>query len=132
MFIFLTIVIIMTIIEQTISPWEKIEMYCRNCGREIDDRAVICPHCGVPVETEKAKPGTPGLCIAGFVISLFSIWLGVFLCIPSIVLSTMGNRWARENGFHSGLGTAGLVIGIITTVFWGLFFLAIFIASASA
>ena len=22
--------------------------YCRKCGKEIDDEAVICPHCGVP------------------------------------------------------------------------------------
>ncbi len=22
-------------------------MYCRNCGKEIDEKAVICPHCGV-------------------------------------------------------------------------------------
>ena len=23
-------------------------VFCRNCGREIDEKAVICPHCGVP------------------------------------------------------------------------------------
>lgn len=23
--------------------------FCSNCGKEIDDRAVICPGCGVPV-----------------------------------------------------------------------------------
>lgn len=22
--------------------------FCRNCGKEIDDKAVVCPHCGVP------------------------------------------------------------------------------------
>lgn len=22
-------------------------MFCKNCGQEIDDKAVICPHCGV-------------------------------------------------------------------------------------
>ena len=22
-------------------------MYCKNCGEKIDDRAVVCPHCGV-------------------------------------------------------------------------------------
>ena len=21
--------------------------FCRNCGNEIDDRSVVCPHCGV-------------------------------------------------------------------------------------
>jgi len=22
-------------------------MFCRNCGKEIDDKAFVCPHCGV-------------------------------------------------------------------------------------
>ena len=21
--------------------------FCKNCGKEIDDNAVVCPHCGV-------------------------------------------------------------------------------------
>ncbi len=28
-------------------------MYCRNCGAEIDDNAVICVKCGVPVRGNK-------------------------------------------------------------------------------
>ena len=28
-------------------------MYCRNCGKQIDDKAVVCVHCGVPPKTEK-------------------------------------------------------------------------------
>lgn len=27
--------------------------FCRSCGKEIDDRAVICVHCGV--QTDKAE-----------------------------------------------------------------------------
>ncbi|MDE7379489.1 MAG: zinc-ribbon domain-containing protein, partial [Clostridia bacterium] len=23
-------------------------MYCRNCGKQIDDAAIVCPACGVP------------------------------------------------------------------------------------
>ena len=109
-------------------------MYCKNCGKQIDDRAVICPHCGVPVETEKVKPATPGLCVAGFVISILSIWFGIIFCIPpilAIALSALGNRKAKKNGFHSNLGTAGLVIGILTTVFWGLLFLSLIIVMAT-
>ena len=22
-------------------------MFCKNCGKEIDDKAVVCPYCGV-------------------------------------------------------------------------------------
>ncbi len=28
-------------------------MYCRNCGQEVNDEAVVCPHCGC--ETGKKK-----------------------------------------------------------------------------
>jgi TM2 domain-containing membrane protein YozV len=28
-------------------------MYCGNCGTEVDQRAVACPHCGVPPRLEK-------------------------------------------------------------------------------
>lgn len=29
-------------------------MYCSNCGKQIDDRAVVCVGCGVPVGSAKA------------------------------------------------------------------------------
>lgn len=29
------------------------EMYCRNCGKEVDVKAVACPSCGVPPKLEK-------------------------------------------------------------------------------
>jgi len=28
-------------------------MFCRNCGKEVSDKAVACPACGVPPLTEK-------------------------------------------------------------------------------
>ena len=28
-------------------------MYCRNCGQSVDEKAVACPHCGVPPWMEK-------------------------------------------------------------------------------
>ena len=106
-------------------------MYCKNCGKEIDDRAAVCPHCGVPVQAINTEQSTPGLSIAGFVIAILSIWFGIFACvlpILAIVLSARGIRKAKEHGSRSNLGTAGLVIGILTTVFWGLLFFLLIIA----
>ena len=28
-------------------------MHCRNCGKQIDDKAAVCIHCGVPPRVEK-------------------------------------------------------------------------------
>lgn len=30
-------------------------MFCKNCGKEIDDRAVVCTGCGVPVKGNVAS-----------------------------------------------------------------------------
>lgn len=47
-------------------------MFCKNCGKEIDDKAVICPGCGVPVEGAKKKKKHP---IRGTILLIFGIFL---------------------------------------------------------
>lgn len=55
--------------------------YCKNCGREIDDKAVICPYCGVPQETKPAVVdnggfgwGLLGCCVPLIGLILFLVW----------------------------------------------------------
>lgn len=31
-------------------------MFCKNCGKEIDDNAYVCPNCGVKVAKEEPVP----------------------------------------------------------------------------
>lgn len=98
-------------------------MFCKNCGKEIDDKAAVCPHCGVAVqELQKAEQKKPvnGFGIAGFVVALLSCYLGTFYCIApvvGIVLSAIGVA-KREKYSVSGLAIAGLVISIVTFVIW--------------
>ena len=33
-------------------------MFCRNCGKEIDDKAYVCPHCGVLTSNAEAQKKT--------------------------------------------------------------------------
>jgi hypothetical protein len=33
-------------------------MYCSNCGKQIDDKAAICIHCGVPTPNYKSPTGS--------------------------------------------------------------------------
>lgn len=53
--------------------------YCKNCGAPIDDKAVICPSCGVPQTA--ASPdgggfgwGVLGCCIPIVGLVLFLVW----------------------------------------------------------
>ena len=91
---------------------------------------MVCPQCGVAQKelTEKPeKKSVNGLGIAGFIISLLSLWLGMYFCIASIVglaLSAVGVA-VRNKHSVNGLAIAGLVLSIISLVIWGLVWLII-------
>lgn len=55
--------------------------YCKHCGAQIDDQAVICPHCGVsqqntpPVQDNGGLGwGLLGCCIPVVGLVLFLVW----------------------------------------------------------
>lgn len=56
-------------------------MFCKNCGQEIDDKAVICPHCGVSQKDDSSVSdsgsigwGFLGCCIPIVGLILFIVW----------------------------------------------------------
>ncbi len=109
-------------------------MFCKNCGREIDEHAYVCPYCGAlaatPVPAESPAPTTRvnGLGIAGFVVSLVSLGLGYFFVIASIVglvLSIVGMCLRKKYTSCNGLAVAGLVLGIISTLIWAIVWIAV-------
>ena len=88
-------------------------MFCSNCGKEIHDEAIICPHCGVatgkaiPVEQSEEKKKGNGMAVAGFVCSFFVPILGwVF---GGIGLA----RSCKRNGKGKGLSIAGIAIATV-------------------
>ncbi len=88
-------------------------MYCKNCGNEIDDKAAICPKCGVMtgntsvVNTEK----TNTLAIVGFVLSFL-------VAIAGLICSIIGRKQCKERGEKGmGLATAGMIISIVNMAF---------------
>lgn len=101
--------------------------YCKNCGKEIDDKAVICVYCGVKTGDEEHPKKINGLGIAGFVVSILSLWLGVYFCIASIigvVLSAVAMVLKAKYNSCNGLAIAGLVIGIVSLVVWAIIWIA--------
>lgn len=53
-------------------------MFCKNCGKEIDDKASICVNCGVSVASTNDKGGFGwgllGCCIPMVGLILFLVW----------------------------------------------------------
>ncbi len=110
-------------------------MFCKTCGKEVVDEAVVCPHCGcatveAPVEAAPvvveapAKKKSSGLCIAGFVVGLVSLifggYIGLAIGVVGLILSALGLVDVKKKGkSKKGLGIAGLVCSILT-VAWTL------------
>lgn len=100
-------------------------MFCKNCGSQINDEAVVCPHCGVATEKMPAAAATAApanktnvLAIVGFVLSFFSTIIG-------LVCSIIGYKQANTpeyNGNGKGLALAGIIISSIEI---GIAFIAI-------
>lgn len=100
-------------------------MFCKNCGKEIDDNAYVCPHCGVKVASGQevgtsAPKKVNGFGVAGFVVSLVSLISGLFFytSIVGLILSIIGMRFKNRYTSCNGLAIAGLVLGILSLVIW--------------
>ena len=100
-------------------------MFCKNCGKEIDDRAAICPNCGVPTD-EKAfshnavkENDAPS---AGFAVLCF------FIPILGLILYLV---WKDEYPLKAKSCGKGALIGVIVEFVLG-FVMGIIMALAGA
>ena len=93
-------------------------MFCKYCGKEIDDRAVICPHCGVAVTNDALTPSSGkmnALAIVGFVLSFF-------VSIAGLICSIIGRKQCIKRGEGgSGLALAGIVISAVGMAIWVIY-----------
>lgn len=98
-------------------------MFCKNCGKEIDDRAVVCPNCGVQVGTvAPTENKTNVLAIVGFIFAFI-------MPIVGLICSIIGRNKAPECGGNGkGLATAGIVISVV----WMVLAIIIYAAAACA
>lgn len=95
--------------------------YCKNCGAQLDDNAVVCNRCGTSLSAVQEEKGHHGLGIAGFVLSLLGMQ-------PlALIFSIIGLAVGKRNGYKTGLAVAGLVISIISMVIGIILYFSIII-----
>ena len=91
-------------------------MFCKNCGNQIDDKAFVCPHCGIRTQSVSEK-GNNNIAIVGFVLSFF-------IAIAGLICSIIGYERARtDNLEHQGLALAGIIISSISIVICVIYFI---------
>lgn len=106
-------------------------MYCTKCGSELNDDAVICPHCGVATANmqklnqpqQTVQNGNNLFAIFGFTLSVASIvclmidgFLFMLTLIIALVLSVIGLVKSKSSNNGKGLSIAGIVISSVLIV----------------
>lgn len=107
-------------------------MYCKNCGKMIDEKTDYCPHCGVAQKDESSQSIPPRaigekssdntLAVLGFVISLISLILNFFglVGIAAVIISVLGLiKVETYNGKGKSMAIIGIAIGVFS-IFYGL------------
>ena len=88
-------------------------MFCRNCGKEVNDNAVICPHCGIQlaqIKSEEKKQETNTMAIVGFILSFF-------ISIAGLICSIIGYKKCRDENLNGkGFAIAGIIISAVSIV----------------
>jgi len=95
---------------------------CKECGREVSDKAHVCPHCGAP--THRTVAGSPErlatmLClvsIVGCLLAAVSSWpYGLYVLLRFVVCgSTAFLAWAST---QTGWGKWAWILGITAVIF---------------
>ncbi len=99
-------------------------MFCKYCGKEINDNADVCVFCGVAVNHEKRIATKDAkyspYSIAALVVSLVGLFIGLFGLVPvfGIIFACLGMKQTADRQMKGrGMAIAGLVLGIIGAVF---------------
>lgn len=87
-------------------------MFCKNCGNEVSDNAVVCPRCGVQIKAmdNKSQTGENTIAIVGFVFSFL-------IALVGLICSIMGyKKSVNEGAPYKGLALAGIIISVVSMV----------------
>ena len=121
-------------------------MFCRNCGKEINDTTIFCPHCGAQANAEP-EPEKVNLefdapvqkklsikALVGFIVSLAGILIAALPCgIVGLIFSILGKKEVDTQGKSGkGFAIAGMVVSIFDIVFGALMVILAIVAAELA
>lgn len=104
--------------------------FCTHCGSQLDDNAVICPHCGCPTElyyaggnrSPKPRVYSP-LSIVGFVLAFIVPLAGLICSIISFNSAKSDNNVRCKQFSKSGIIISAVFLGLeVAATIWNIVF----------
>ena len=95
-------------------------MYCQKCGKEVNDEAVVCIHCGCAIKNTQVQNGTEDA--PDMAMSI----LGFFIPILGLILYLVWKSTYPKKAQSAGKGA---LIGFCVSIF---FYVIAFAITASA
>ena len=104
-------------------------MYCKNCGSQIDDNAVVCPNCGTPTDNYNAQQ-RPQANVQDSKSTGFAV-LGFFFPLVGLILYLV---WKDTMPLKAHSCGKGALIGVIVYVVFIILYviLAVVVIGAAA
>lgn len=98
--------------------------YCSKCGKEIEDEAVVCVHCGCSVENRTVTKEIDGPNIAFTILGFFIPLVGLILYL--VYKDTMPEK-AKSAGKGALIGVCVSVgLSILSSILGGIWLSSIF------
>ena len=86
-------------------------MFCSNCGREIDDKAVVCVGCGASVKNMKSMSANNAKASAGW------WWLGFLIPLAGLLVFICCNDSNPAKAKKAGIGAlVGFIVSVVLSI----------------
>ena len=94
-------------------------MYCSTCGKEINDNAVICPHCGCTTKNYEKVSNVR----KDEENKILYLLLGFFLPIVGLILYFVWKMDHPVRAYHVGKGALiSVIVGVAFSIIYGILF----------
>ena len=103
-------------------------MYCKNCGKEIDEKAYVCVHCGVRTENKAVQTATDGESKTGLGV-LMALFLGLIGLIIGLCIYK-SDSYERQT-FVKGWGITFAICAVVAIILYVTVFASLFGALGS-